>query len=76
VNSLKDRISKKKRKIFSMLKYGEHYGRNWNPYSFVLVISIELICSIIIGVFCVLSKKDQSKENLNEEKTERWNAKL
>ena len=49
---------------------------NWNPYSFVLGISIELICSIIIGVFCVLFKKDQSKENLSKEKTERWNAEL
>lgn len=76
VNFLKDRISKKKRKIFFMLKYGEYYGRNWNFYSFVLVISIELICFIIIGVFCVLFKKDQSKENLNEEKIERWNVKL
>lgn len=37
---------------------------------------IIIICLVMIIVFCVLSKKDPSKINLDKERNERQNARL
>lgn len=50
----------------------------WTSYSFVLINNMEIIiiCLVMITVFCVLSKKDPSKIDLDKERAGRQNARL
>ena len=50
----------------------------WTSYSFVLINNMEIIiiCLVIIIVFCVLSKKDPRKIDLDKERTGGQHARL